>query len=293
MSVVVSMDGVLVRPEDAKVSVFDRSFLFGDSVYETLRTYGGRLFAMTDHLARLRRSADRIRLRLPAGDDTLASWSRAAVAASGNPESVARIVVSRGTGEYGLDRAIDNPGEVVILVRPYSPPAPELYETGVAVIVAKVRRNPPQCLDPAIKSGNYLNNILAAIEARDAGAFDALFLDLHGNLAEATTSACFLVSGGILRTPPLETGILDSITRRIVLAAADRLGIPTSLDPVPEAELRRADEVFLASTLKEVLPVTTLDGAPVGGGRPGPLTRRLGRAFPEEVRRIFDAEGEG
>jgi branched-chain amino acid aminotransferase len=291
MPVRVSIDGVVHLPEEAKVSVFDRSFLFGDSVYETLRTYGGRLFAVRDHMDRLERSAERLRLRIPVPRETIVRWSEDVLRAAGNPETTLRIVVSRGVGEeYGLDRSLDNPGTVVLIARPLQAPPDRVYEVGLAAVVAKVRRNPPQALDPAVKSGNYLNSILAAIEARDAGADDAIFLDLRGDLAEATTSAVFLVTRGVLRTSPLETGILDSITRRLVLRAASRLGIPTDVSPVPERELREASEVFLASTVREVLPVTTLDHRPVGDGRPGPVTRRLAEALRDEVRRVLDEE---
>ncbi len=293
--VLVSIDGELTAPEHATISVFDRSFLFGDSIYETMRTYrGGQLFALDAHLRRLAESAARVHMPLPTPLARAGAWCRDAVAATDNPESLARIVLTRGgTIDYGLNRDLDTPGRVIILVRPFEPVPPTLYADGVSLIVAEVRRNPPEALDPAIKSGNYLNSILAAIEAHRAGAYDAIFLDLHGHVAEATTSSVFLVAGSpeapTLHTPPLTTGILDSITRRLVLRAAGRIGLTTDDQaPVPRAALLSARELFLASTTKEVLPITRLDDLPIGDGRPGPVTRRLHEALRDEVQRTLD-----
>jgi branched-chain amino acid aminotransferase len=283
MSELVNLDGLIVKPEDAKISVYDRSFLFGDSVYETLRTYGGRLFAVDEHMARLQASAERLMMRFLIKPDEIVRRCIKTMVAAGNDESYVRIVLSRGIGEFGLEAGLDAPGHLVIIVRPFIPPSEVLYRHGVDVVVANVRRNPRQALDPAIKSGNYLNSVLAAIEAKEAGAYDAVFLTLDGFVAEATTSAIFLVKEDALYTPPLETGILDSITRRLVLRSARSVGIQTHESPIPEQILYDADELFLASTTKEILPITSIHGKPVGKGVPGPHTATLTEALRLEI----------
>lgn len=285
----VNLDGQIVDPKDAKVSVMDRSFLFGDSVYETLRTYGGKLFAYSQHAERLAASAKALRLNLPLTLDELRARCEETIAVAGNEESYCRIVISRGEGVFGLAAGLDAPGRVVIIVRAFEPVPAELYERGVAMIVARTRRNPPQALDPAIKSGNYLNNIFAAIEAREAGAFDAILCNVDGNVAEGTTSTVFCVRGGVVDTPPLSAGILAGVTRRVALDAAADAGIEArEVDFTPD-EMRAADEVFITSTMKEVLAVTTLDGATVGEGKPGPVTLRLAELVHERALSMMQA----
>jgi len=274
MSFYASVNGEITPAEEARVSVLDNGFTFGDAVYETLRTYGGRPFHLDRHLERLQRSAERLAIPMPAGD-ALARDLDALLARAANPESYIRIIVTRGRGDisYHFER-VQGP-TVVMVVKPYAPLPPESYTRGVAVVLASVRRNAPQALDPAIKSCNLLNNILAIREAYAKGAFEAILLNEIGEIAETAGANVFLVKEGTLLTPPLDAGILPGVTRRVVLDLAAGLAVPAREEPVAVKDLLAADEVFITSTLKEVLPVATVDGRPVGPERPGPVTLRL------------------
>lgn len=276
-------DGRFVPPAEAKVSIFDRSFLFGDSVYETLRTYGGKPFALTRHLDRMERSMERLAMRNAIPRTEVERRIAEAHAKSGNAESYLRVVVSRGVGSFGLGPGIDNPGETWIIARPYEPPPEKPY----TIVIAKVVRNPREGLDPAIKSGNYLNSIQAMIEARRAGADDAVMLNAAGNATEATTATIWMVSGGTIVTPPVSAGILEGITRHYLLDAAREAGLPCEERDFGPDALRRADEVFITSTLKEVLPVAAVDGIP----KPlGPVTTRARALLSARIRRALAEE---
>ena len=269
-----SVNGEITPAEEARVSVLDNGFTFGDAVYETLRTYGGRPFHLDRHLEQLRRSAERLAIPTPAGD-ALARDLDALLARAANAESYIRIIVTRGRGDisYHFDR-VKGP-TVVMVVKPYAPLPPASYTNGIPVILSAVRRNPPHSLDPAIKSCNLLNNILAMQEAQAKGAFEAIMLNEIGEIAETAGANVFLVKDGTLLTPPLDAGILPGVTRHIVLELAGGFALPVREEPVAVKDLLAADEVFITSTLKEVLPVATIDGRPVGAGRPGPVTLRL------------------
>jgi branched-chain amino acid aminotransferase len=277
MTIRVYFDGLIREPQDAAISVFDRGFLFGDSVYETVGTNRGRPVFLKDHLDRLARSAGRLYLGLPA----LADIERAVhetLTAAQNPESRIRIMVTRGDGPVDLDPASATQPRLVIIVQPLGGPTPEMYETGVQVEIVSVARNSPQALDPAIKSGNYLNNVLAVGEAkrRRPTAHEAILCAASGSVAEGATSNLFAVVAGELRTPDLQVGILDGVTRGKVIGLAQRNGIPVREVPFMNPdELRQADEVFLTSSVRTILPVAQVDGASVGSGRPGTITRRL------------------
>jgi branched-chain amino acid aminotransferase len=279
------VNGTVTRAEEARVSVLDNGFTFGDAVYETLRTYSGRPFRLGDHLRRLRASAGRLGIAVPVADDELRRRLDELLARAGNPESYIRLIVTRGEGDisYNFDR-VKGP-TVVMAVKPF-PVYPEThYRDGVDVIVSTIRRNHRQALDPAIKSCNLLNNILAVRESQARGAAEAILLNLDGQVAEGASTNVFAVRAGTLRTPPLTAGILAGITRDVVLDLARRLGIPTGDEPLAPADLRGADEAFLTSTTRELVPVRTIDGQPVGSGRPGPVTQRLLAAFREEAAR--------
>jgi branched-chain amino acid aminotransferase len=277
MSIRVHVDGHICLPDEAKVSVFDRGFLYGDSVYETIGTVRGRLFALSEHLDRLRRSADRLLLRLPPREE-IEKAILETVAAAGNPESRVRVMVTRGGGKLDLDPASADEPRLVVIVQPLGGPTREMYDSGVAVAIVSVTRNLPGAIDPAIKSGNYLNNVLALSEARRRipGAHEAILLSATGSVAEGATSNVFVVRDGSVETPALSVGILDGVTRGKVMALARDNGIGCR-----EAEfmspdvLRAADEIFLTSAARAVLPVTQVDGRPVGAGKPGPVTQRL------------------
>ena len=279
-----SVDGVITPAPEARVSVLDNGFTFGDAVYETLRTYGGRPFHLDRHLHRLRASAGR--LRIATGED--AAFVRrleALLERADNVESYIRIIVSRGVGEisYRFDR-VHGP-TVVMVVKPYEPLPETCYTAGVPVVLSSFRRNSPRALDPAIKSCNLLNNVLAVQEAQDKGAMEPILLNDTGEVAEGAGSNVFHVEGGTVFTPPLEAGILPGVTRAVVLELCSALGVPFAEEPVAVKDLLSADEAFLTSTLKEVVPVASVDGRPVGTGRPGPLTLRLLAAYREYARR--------
>lgn len=268
-----------VPQEEAVVSVFDHGFLYGDGVYETLRAYRGRVFQLAEHLARLERSASRIQLHLPVSRERLAGLVREALSRNQLQEAYLRITVSRGAGEIGLDPALCKSPTLVIIAKPFQPYPESIYTEGVSVIVARTRRNLPEALPPQVKSLNFLNNILAKMEAKAAGAHEALMLNHREELTEGTTSNVFAVQGGRLRTPSVECGLLEGITRGLVLQAASELGIPAEETRLTVADLMQAEECFLTNTTQEVLPVTRVDGRMIGDGRPGGVTRRLHASF--------------
>ena len=260
---------------EARLSVLDNGFVFGDGVYETLRTYAGRPFHLDRHLARLRRSAQRLGFEIPATDNELAATVEQVVNAAENDESVIRIVVSRGVGDasYRFER-VQGP-TVVMVAKPFEPFPDGYFTAGVPVSISSVRRNAPDALDPSIKSCNLLNNILAVREAQAKGSVEALLLNASGQLAEGASSNLFVVNDGRLLTPPLSAGILAGITRELVLARAPEIGFDAKEIPLTVDDLLSADEAFLTSSLKEVMPIRAVDGSPIGDGRPGPITWRV------------------
>jgi branched-chain amino acid aminotransferase len=284
----VYLNDKFVPQEEAVVSVFDHGFLYGDGVYETLRAYRGRVFQLAEHLARLERSASRIQLHLPVSLERLTDLVRESLSRNQLQEAYLRITVSRGAGEIGLDPALCKSPTLVILAKPFQPYPESLYADGVSVIVAKTRRNLPEALPPQVKSLNFLNNILAKMEAKAAGAHEALMLNHQGELTEGTTSNMFVVQRGRVRTPAVECGILNGITRGLVLQLASELGIPSEETRLTVDDLLRADECFLTNTTQEVLPVTRVNGTMIGNGRPGEITRRLHASFRACLDRLLD-----
>ncbi|MEZ5987739.1 MAG: aminotransferase class IV [Planctomycetota bacterium] len=283
MTCLVNYDGTILPESEARVPVLDRGFLFGDSIYEVLRTRRGRFIGLEDHLARLHRSADRLRLVVPLSDDELVARCRDTVAAAANDESYVRVILTRGTGaapNIDLRYAPEVP-TLLILVRPLPTPPADLLTRGLSAWLVTTRRNDRRALDPAIKSGNYLNNIMGLMEAQDRGADTALFLNTQGNLTEAPTANAWIVSGGRILTPPLEAGILEGVTRGLLLEMGRELRLPMEERDLDEAALRSAEEVFLSSTISDISPVTRLDGRPIGDGRPGPVALDLAARFPD------------
>ncbi len=274
-----SVDGQVVPAEEARVSVLDNGFTFGDSAYETIRTYGGRPFEWDRHLRRLRASVARLGFEIPHSNAELLRQLNAVLSRAANPESYIRLIVSRGVGDisYHFER-VKGP-TVVMVVKPHQAYPESHYTQGIDVALVDVRRNHPLALDPAIKSSNLLNNVLAVREAQARGAEEALLLNQEGRLAEGASTNVFLVRGGTVRTPPLSAGILAGITREIVLELAAGLGIAAREEALGKNDLRDAEEAFLTSSTREVVPIRRVDGRPVGEGRPGPVTRRIVEAF--------------
>lgn len=282
-----------VRQEEAVVSVFDHGFLYGDGVYETLRSYGPRIFMRDQHLARLQRSAEAIGLHIPIPlsqwPDLLHEAMRRNEVGNDRADAYLRITVSRGEGEIGLDPSLCPHATVVIMTKALQGYPPELSRDGVSLTVAKTRRNLPEALSPQIKATNFLNNILAKRESIAAGTFDSLLLNWRDELTECTISNLFFVSGRTLHTPALECGILDGITRTIVMTLAQETGLPIEEGRYPVAALHRADECFLTNTTMEIMPVTRIDAFSIGNGLPGPLTRRLQAAFTANRTRFLES----
>jgi branched-chain amino acid aminotransferase len=280
-----SVDGLVTPAAEARISALDNGFTFGDSVYETLRTYGGRPFHLDRHLARLRQSAQRLAIEVPLEDAEFGRRIDAVLARAGNEESYIRLIVSRGVGEisYRFER-VKGP-TVVVVVKPYEPLPERYYAEGIDVVVSSVRRNHRLALDPAIKSGNLINNILAMREAQAAGAVEPIMLNLDGDVAEGAGSNVFLVRHGGLLTPPLDAGILPGVTRALVLEIARELQLRAREETLRVTDLFSADEVFITSTLKECCPVRAIDGRPVGPVQPGPVTQEILRRYRENAQR--------
>jgi branched-chain amino acid aminotransferase len=275
------IDGVLLAPGDAKVSVYDRGFLFGDAVFEVLRTYGGTPFAFDEHYERLRRSAERVFIEVTFDRAALLEEVSRGIASAGNPESYVRIVLTRGVGPMSLDPATATRALRVILIEPVVPPAREVYATGIAVVTVRTRRSVDETAAAGAKVTNYLESLLAVREAKARGGQEALIVDGRGEVVEGATSNVFVVKDGRVVTPPPEAGILAGITRAHVLQAAAREGIPFDERRLRPEELLGADEVFITSSIRELLPVVRMDGQTIGQGVPGAVARVLHRAFRE------------
>jgi branched-chain amino acid aminotransferase len=284
MAFYASVNGEINPAEQARISVLDNGFTFGDGVYETLRTYGGRPFHLDRHLRRLRASADMLGIAIPRSDADLAADLDRLLEKAANPESYIRLIVSRGVGEisYRFDR-IKGP-TIVMAAREYQAFPDAMYRDGIAVIVSSVQRNSRKALDPGMKSCNLINNILAVREAQAKGAAEPIMLNERGDVAEGASCNVFLVERGRLVTPPLDAGILPGVTRELTLEIAGAIGVPSSEERVTVERLRAADEAFITSTLKELMGIATVDGAPVGAGRPGPVTMRLLEAYRKAAR---------
>lgn len=277
----VAVDGALVDPERAVVSVYDRGFLYGDSIFETIRTYAGEPFELEAHAARLAWSAERVGLTLPLGAAALCEEVRRLLseirARGASGDHAVRVMVTRGEGPMGLDPTSVRAARRVAFFEPVLGPPPQAYADGVSVITYATFR--PSDAARGAKVGNYLESILAIREARAANAHEALIVDGAGAVLEGTTSNVFAIKDGVLCTPPETLTILPGITRRAVLAAAPDAGLVSREVMLTKADLLAAEEVFLTSTIREVLPVVRVDGAAIGLGTPGPRTRSLHAAF--------------
>ncbi|MBI4383650.1 MAG: aminotransferase class IV [Nitrospinae bacterium] len=277
MSIKINFNGKI--QEGAEISALDHGFLFGDSVYEVVCTFNNQLCFADKHLKRLRNSASGIQLKVPYSDERFMREIVRTVAVAENEESYVRIVVTRGVGEIDIDPSSCERPNVLIYVTPVKPYPSTYYEDGIDVALVTVKRNAREALNPGIKTGNYLNNVLAKMEANRLGAKDALMLNPWGYLTECTTSNFFFARDGVLMTPSLDCGILAGITREIVIQLARENGFVVEEGQWPQEELEKADEAFVTGTVKRVLPVTQLDNRPIGDGKPGPMTRKLMRLY--------------
>lgn len=283
MNIAVNVNGQITDAEHATVSALDRGFLYGEGVYETLRTYNRRPFLLDRHLDRLRDSAGHLSLTVPLDDAGYANRIAETVAAVSDKETelYIRLLVTRGVGDLTYDPNSCPAPTAVIIVRPYAGASAELDEKGITVVRSSIMRNHPAALNPIIKSNNLLNNALAMQEAIKAGADEALMCNYRGEIAECAQSNIFIVREGVALTPRLDTGLLEGVTRNFVFEVCNAAGITVREAVIQPDELATADEVFITGTTREVLAVTTLDTTPVRDGRPGPVTKTLSQKFRE------------
>jgi len=265
--------------DEARVSILDHGFLYGDSVYEAVRTFGGRPFRLGAHLARLERSAAGLFIRMPEGIEAAVDD----VLRAGHGEQLVRIMVTRGVGSLGYDLDPEQTPTLVLLGMPVPKYPARFYDEGVRLATTDIRRNPQNSLDPSLKTSNLLNLRLAFMDARRQGADDVVMLNHRGEVAEASGSNIFLVKDGALQTPEMGAGILGGITRDFVIRLARDNGFQVTEGVISPEALRAADEVFLTSTTRSIMPATVLDSIPVGGGLPGALTRSLMESFEARV----------
>lgn len=280
----VLIDGQAHAPDTARVSVFDRGFLYGDSVFETLRTYSGTPFALGEHVARLEQSARLVGIRVPLTSAELSAEVERAIELAGFAESSVRVMVTRGQGEkLGLDPALAHSPLRVIIVSELAALPAEKYEHGIAAISYRAQRVADGTDAVGAKLGNYLVAVLATEAARAAGAEEALLVDAEGRVLEGATSNVFVVRAGRLSTPPLSLGILAGITRAHVLELARELRLEVEERPLLSSELGGVDELFISSSIRELVPVIRVDGQLIGSGVPGPLAARLLAAFRQRA----------
>jgi branched-chain amino acid aminotransferase len=268
---------------DAKVSVYDHGLLYGDGIFEGIRVYGGKVFRHAQHIERLYESAQAIALTIPMTPAEMTKAVEETVAKNNKVDGYIRLIVTRGAGSLGLDPRKCEPA-IIIIVDDISLYPKELYENGLEIITSSYTRPHNNALSPRVKSLNYLNNILAKIEAIRAGCLEAIMLNQAGEVAECTGDNIFVLKGGVLKTPPPEAGILQGITRDFVLELAAKVGIPAKECTLTRHDVYTADEVFLTGTAAEVIAVTKVDGRTIGAGKQGPLTKKLRDAFTAAVR---------
>lgn len=275
------LDGKLVEKEQAVVSVFDHGLLYGDGVFEGIRTYNKLVFRLKEHIDRLYKSADAIELKIPLTKTAMMDAVVETLKANSLHDAYIRLVVTRGAGDLGLDPRKCVRATVFIIADKIKLYPEKYYREGLAIVTSTVRRNLPQALDPRIKSLNYLNNILAKIDAIKSGTEEAIMLTHDEYVAECTGDNIFIVAKGELLTPPVSVGALEGITRDAVIALAKKLDVPFFERMLKMDDLYAADEVFLTGTAAELIPVIKIDDRLIDGGKPGQVTRRIGEAFKE------------
>lgn len=289
MSESVIIDGRLLSLDEARVPVLDRGLHYGEGVFDTMRAYKGAVFRARQHFDRLRSGADLLGLELAQSGDELARLVQSLLEANRLGDAYVRVTVTSGDGGFGMEPARKGPPRVIVVALPLHATPPEYYVKGVRAVISSVRRNETSPLS-RIKSLNFLDNLLARRGARAAGVEEALFLNVRGNVAEAASSNVFLVLGGRLLTPDVDSGLLPGITRAVVLEVGGRLGLPVEEREVSLAELMSADEAFLTNSVVELLPLVSVEGSPIGKGQPGPVTLQLHAAYSSLVEEETSAQ---
>ncbi|MFS8578955.1 MAG: branched-chain-amino-acid transaminase [Novibacillus thermophilus] len=283
----VYMDGEFVKKEEARISVFDHGFLYGDGIFEGIRVYNGNIFRLREHLVRLYESAKSILLEIPHTLEEMEKLVVEAVRKNKLRDAYIRLVVSRGVGDLGLDPTKCHKPSVVIIVDQVTLYAKELYENGLEIVTVPTRRNVPDALNPKIKSLNYLNNVLVKIEANRAGVGEALMVNADGYVAECSGDNIFTVKRGVVYTPPTYLGALEGITRQAIIDICDRVGYTVKEEPFTRHDVYVSDEVVLTGTAAEGNAVVNVDGRTIGSGKPGPVTQHL----LSEFRKLVEVEG--
>jgi branched-chain amino acid aminotransferase len=291
----VNVNGRVSDQEHAVISVFDHGFLYGEGVYETLRTYNGQPFLFDRHMRRLRTSAGMLALTVPLTDAEIDARFRETVRAAGLGDSPAReayirILLTRGIGELTYDPAACPEPSIVVIVKPNVHPPAEVFERGVRVSLVGVVRNHPGSVSPLIKSNNLLNNALAMQEAFRHGGYEGVMRNYKGELAECTQSNLFIVKNGAALTPPIDAGLLAGITREFLFEVGAEAGIPVREEVLRDVDLVGADESFLTSTTREVVPIVQVDDKTIGPGTPGPVTKALLEGYRRKAQTLTRAE---
>jgi len=286
MGLLVYLDGKFVPEEEAKISIFDHGFLYGDGVFEGIRAYNGRVFRLREHMNRLYDSAKAIDLQIPITKEEFEKIILETLRINKLRDAYIRPIVTRGVGDLGLDPRKCKKPTIIVIARPWGKLYGDLYERGLKAVTVAVRRNPYDALPPNIKSLNYLNNILAKIEANAKGGDEAIFLDKLGFISEGSGDNIFIVKNGTILTPPTINSLLG-ITREVVIEIIKKLGIPFAERNLSLYDLYTADEVFVTGTAAEIAPIVEVDGRKVGDGKPGKITKRL----MEEFERVTQTEG--
>jgi branched-chain amino acid aminotransferase len=272
----VYVNGRIASAADAVIPVYDHGFLYGEGVYETLRTYNRVPFLYDRHMRRLRASAERLHLEVPFDDTSLAAWIGETVTAAGEmKEAYIRILLTRGVGELNYDPRSTPTPSVVIIVKPLEEPPARVFDEGITISLVPVLRNHPESVNPVIKANNLLNNALAMQEAYRRGGEEGLMCNYRGELSECSQANFFMVRDGVVLTPRSDAGLLEGITRAFLFDVGQDVGVEVREEVLVPADLQTADEAFITSTTRELSPVTRIDQRPVGSGKPGPVTMKL------------------
>jgi branched-chain amino acid aminotransferase len=291
MAATVNVNGRVSDQEHAVISVFDHGFLYGEGVYETLRTYNGQPFLFDRHMRRLRKSAGMLTLGVPLSDADIDARFRETMRTAGlgdgpGREAYIRILVTRGVGDLSYDPTGCPTPSIVVIVKPHVEPSRDVFEKGVAVALVPIVRNHPGSVNPLIKSNNLLNNALAMQEAFRRGGFEGVMRNYRGELAECTQSNLFVVKNGAALTPNIESGLLPGITREYLFEVGAEIGIPVREAVLHDEDLFGADEAFLTSSTRELVPIVRVDDARIGAGVPGPVTRALLEGFRRKAQEL-------
>jgi branched-chain amino acid aminotransferase len=271
----VYIDGEFLPQAEAKISVFDHGLLYGDGVFEGIRSYKGRVFKLDEHLHRLYNSAKAIMLQIPIPLKEMEAVVLETLRRNQLHDAYIRLIVTRGVGDLGLDPDKCPVPTIIVITGKITLYPAEYYEKGLEIVTVSTRRNFSEAVNPRIKSLNYLNNILAKIEGKQSGSIEALMLNAEGYVVECTGDNVFFVRDGVVVTPPVHMGILEGVTRNTVIDLARELGITVKEEVFTRHDLYIADECFLTGTAAEVIPVVTIDRRVIGNGRPGPVTQKL------------------